>query len=47
MLEAGSTSETSVNVYQTIQSNNPEDSTVHIRRRDNLKSASIMITMNA
>jgi hypothetical protein len=32
-----STSETSVNVYQTTRRNNPEDSQLHTRRRENLK----------
>jgi hypothetical protein len=36
MMEAASTSETSVNVYQTTRRNNPEGS--HTRRRENLKS---------
>jgi hypothetical protein len=36
MMEAESTSETSVNVYQTTQRNNPEDSNLHTRRRENL-----------
>jgi hypothetical protein len=38
MMEAASTSETSVNVYQTTRCNIPEDSRLHIRRRENLKS---------
>jgi hypothetical protein len=38
MMEAGSTSETSVNFYQTTQRNIPEDSHPHTRRRENLKS---------
>jgi hypothetical protein len=37
MMEAASTSETSVN-YQTTQRNNPEDSHLHTRRGENLKS---------
>jgi hypothetical protein len=37
MMEAVSTSETSVNFYQTTRRNIPEDS-FHIRRRENLKS---------
>jgi hypothetical protein len=40
MLEAVSTSETSVNLYQTSRRNNPEDSYLHTRRRENLKSSS-------
>jgi hypothetical protein len=38
MMEAASTSETSVNFYQTTWRNNPEDSHIHTRRRENLKS---------
>jgi hypothetical protein len=38
MMDEVSTSETSVNFYQTTQSYNPEDSHLHIRRRENLKS---------
>jgi hypothetical protein len=37
MMEAVSTSETSVNFYQTAWRNIPEDSHLHNRRRDNLK----------
>jgi hypothetical protein len=38
MMEAANTSETSVNFYQTTLLNNPEDSHLHIRRRENLKT---------
>jgi hypothetical protein len=38
MVEAASTSETSVNFYQTTRRNNPEDSHIHTRRRQNLIS---------
>jgi hypothetical protein len=38
MMEAVSTSETSVNFYQTARRNIPEDSHLHTRRRENLKS---------
>jgi hypothetical protein len=38
MMEAARTSETSVNIYQTTQYNNPEDSHLHTHRRENLKS---------
>jgi hypothetical protein len=38
MLEAASTSETLVNFYQTTRRNNPEDSHLYTRCRDNLKS---------
>jgi hypothetical protein len=35
---AASTSETSVNFYQTTRRNNPENSHLHTRHRENLKS---------
>jgi hypothetical protein len=38
MMEAASTSEMSVNFYETTWRKNPEDSHLHIRRRENLKS---------
>jgi hypothetical protein len=38
MMEAASTSETFVNFYQTTLCNNPEDSHLDTRRRENLKS---------
>jgi hypothetical protein len=38
MMEAASTSETSANFYQTTRRNIPEDSYLHTRRRENLKS---------
>jgi hypothetical protein len=38
MIEATSTSEMSVDFYQTTWSNNPEESHLHTRRRENLKS---------
>jgi hypothetical protein len=38
MMEAVSTSETTVNFYQTTRCNIPEDSHLHTRRRENLKS---------
>jgi hypothetical protein len=37
MMEAASTSETSVNFYQTTGRYDPEDSYLHTRRRENLK----------
>jgi hypothetical protein len=43
MIEAASTSETTVNFYQTTRRNNPEDSRLHTRRRENLKSHIISI----
>jgi hypothetical protein len=38
MMEAASTTETSVNFYQTAQRNNPEDSHLYTRCHENLKS---------
>jgi hypothetical protein len=38
MMEAARTSETSLNFYQTTRRYNPEDSHLHTRRRENLKS---------
>jgi hypothetical protein len=38
LVQAPSTSETSVNFYQTTRRNNPEDSHLHTCRRENLKS---------
>jgi hypothetical protein len=38
MMEAASTSEASVNFHQTTRRNNPEDSHLRNRRRENLKS---------
>jgi hypothetical protein len=38
VMEAASTSETSVNVCQTTRHYYPEDSLLHTRRRENLKS---------
>jgi hypothetical protein len=38
MIQAANTSETSVNFYQTTRRNNPEDSHLHTRSRENLKS---------
>jgi hypothetical protein len=38
MMEAATTSETSVNFYQTTRPYNPEDSHLHTHRRENLKS---------
>jgi hypothetical protein len=44
MMEETSTSETSVNFYQTTRRNNPEGSHLHTRRRENLKSQQGAIT---
>jgi hypothetical protein len=41
MMEAARTSETSVNFYQTTWRYNSEDSYLHTRRRENLKSYKI------
>jgi hypothetical protein len=41
MMEATSTSETSVNFYETTRRYNPEDSHLHTRRRENLKSHNV------
>jgi hypothetical protein len=38
MMEAGSIAKTSVKFYQTARRNSPEDSHLHIRSRENLKS---------
>jgi hypothetical protein len=38
MMETVSSSETSVNIYQTTRCSIPEDSRLHTRRRENLKS---------
>jgi hypothetical protein len=38
MMEAAGTSETSVNFYKTTRRNIPEDSHLHTRRCENLKS---------
>jgi hypothetical protein len=38
MMEAASTSETSVHFCQTKRRNSPEDNHLHTRRRENLKS---------
>jgi hypothetical protein len=40
-MEAASTSETSVNVYHTTRRNVPEDSNLHARRCETLKSHSM------
>jgi hypothetical protein len=45
MMEAARTSETSVNFYQTTRRNNSEDSHLHTRRRENLKSHSFLSPM--
>jgi hypothetical protein len=42
-MEAASTAETSANFYQTTRRDNPEDSHLHTRHRENLKSTSLII----
>jgi hypothetical protein len=44
IMEEAGTSEASVNFYQTTRRKNPEDSHLHIRRRENLKSHSFLIS---
>jgi hypothetical protein len=46
MMEAASTSETSVNFYHATQPNNTEDSHLHSRRRENLKSQKSICTLH-
>jgi hypothetical protein len=46
MMEATSTSQTSVYYYQTTRRNNPKDSRVHTRRRENLKSHSVRLPIS-
>jgi hypothetical protein len=41
MMTAASTPETSVNFYQATRRYNPEDSHLHTRRRENLKSQTV------
>jgi hypothetical protein len=44
MMEAARTSETLVNFYQTARCCNPEDSNLHTHRRENLRSANILLS---
>jgi hypothetical protein len=46
-MEVARTSESSVNFYQTTRRNNPEDSHLHTRRRENLKSHIIISNFKA
>jgi hypothetical protein len=46
MMEAGRTSETLVNFYQTARRYNPEDSHLRAHRRENLKSYSLRVGWN-
>jgi hypothetical protein len=46
MMEAASTSETSVNFYQTTRLNNPEDNYLYTHRRENLKSHIVHRSLN-
>jgi hypothetical protein len=43
MMEAASTSETSINFYQTTRYNIPENSYLHIRSSENLKSQLLQV----
>jgi hypothetical protein len=45
MMVAASASETSLNFYQITRRKNPEDSHLHTRRRENLKSHKAYICM--
>jgi hypothetical protein len=45
MMEAVSTSETSANFYEITWRNIPEDSHLHTRRRENLKSSHLDFTI--
>jgi glycyl-tRNA synthetase alpha subunit len=45
MMEAVSTSETSVNFYQTTRGNIPEDSHLHTHRHQNLKSHQVRLKL--
>jgi hypothetical protein len=46
MMEAASISETSVNFYQTTRRYIPEDSYLHTRRRENLKSHPVTLLVD-
>jgi hypothetical protein len=45
MMEAVSTSKTSVNFYETTWRKMPEESHLHTRRRENLKSHCLLISL--
>jgi hypothetical protein len=45
IMKEASTSETSVNFYQTTRHNNPQDSHLHPRRRENLKCHLVTIVL--
>jgi hypothetical protein len=47
IMEALSTSETSVNIYQTTRRNIPQHIHIHTRRRENLKSHHIPVTLGS
>jgi hypothetical protein len=47
MMDAASTSETSINFCQTTRRNNPEDIHFQTRRHDNLKSHTAIISPKA
>jgi hypothetical protein len=43
MMEAVSSSETGINIYQTASCQTPEDCHFHTRHRDNLKSHNVVL----
>jgi hypothetical protein len=45
-MQSESTSETSANVSQTTRRNNPEDSHLHTRRRENLKFHFVKVNLD-
>jgi hypothetical protein len=45
MMEAVSTSETAVSLYETSRRNIPEDGHFHTRRRENLKSQLMILSL--
>jgi hypothetical protein len=47
MMEAASTSETSVNFYHTTQRNNPEGVHLHTHHHENLKSHKTVVGISA
>jgi hypothetical protein len=47
IMEAASTSETSVNFYQTTRRNNPEDSHLDTRSIENLKTHPVFLSSNS
>jgi hypothetical protein len=47
MMDAANASETSVNFYQTTRHNNPEDSHLHIHRREKLKCPFLGLSLSS